>query len=88
MKIFITLLALFLVGCASLSASDRLFFACSGYATALSELTKNKASLSTSMIDRVDTIRPQARQICGEQNVAAVSQIEGLVSELVAMRKK
>ena len=74
------------VGCSGYTAEQRLFVSCSGFASALSQLAPLKASMSVDAVARVDAARAIANPICGAKNVAAIRDLEGAVSALLAER--
>jgi len=71
-----------------MSASDRLYFACSGYNTVLTELWPFKASMSLATLAKIQAIRKVANPICGQRLVAAVGQLEALTIQLINIRRR
>jgi hypothetical protein len=80
----------FAVSCSGFSIEHRLYIACSGYASVLSELAgyKRQNLLTPSAIARVDAARSIANQICTQRVAEDIDVLEGAVKQMLTVKEE
>ena len=90
--IVVTVAASILVACASLTLSERIYVACSGYTSALGSLAVHKRAgrLSTGDTAKVDAVRPTMRSLCNatSHSPADLDVIETGVKSLIGLKRQ